>query len=94
VVAVSLHGAIRRSATGSHDPAWDCHAPLVARAIDGLRMTCAELGGSVVVVDAPLEVKRAVDVWGPVPGIDLMRRVKDQFDPAHRLSPGRFVGGI
>ncbi len=36
----------------------------------------------------------AVDVWGPVPALDLMRRVKDQFDPDHRLAPGRFVGGI
>ncbi len=43
---------------------------------------------------APPEVKAAVDVWGPVPALDLMRRVKDQFDPEHRLSPGRFVGGI
>jgi len=30
----------------------------------------------------------------PVPGLDLMHRVKDQLDPEHRLSPGRFVGGI
>ena len=35
-----------------------------------------------------------VDMWGPVPGLDLMRRVKDQFDPDALLAPGRFVGGI
>jgi glycolate oxidase FAD binding subunit len=64
------------------------------RVVDRLRTTCSRLGGSVVVVDAPPEVKSTLDVWGPVPGIDLMRRVKDQFDPEHRLSPGRFVGGI
>ena len=39
-------------------------------------------------------VKTAVDTWGPVPAIDLMRRVKEQFDPERRLAPGRFVGGI
>ena len=56
--------------------------------------TCTEHGGSAVVVDAPAAVKSAVDVWGPIPALDLMRRVKDQFDPDHRLAPGRFVGGI
>lgn len=47
-----------------------------------------------MVLDAPVAVKRAVDVWGPVGGLDLMRRVKSEFDPERRLSPGRFVGGI
>ncbi len=50
--------------------------------------------GSTVVVDAPFEVKQAVDVWGPVAAVSLMRRIKDQFDPDHRLNPGRFVDGI
>jgi glycolate oxidase FAD binding subunit len=55
---------------------------------------CTELGGALVVVDAPAEVKAAVDVWGPVPALELMRRVKEQFDPERRLAPGRFVGGL
>jgi glycolate oxidase FAD binding subunit len=50
--------------------------------------------GSVVVVSAPPRIRSAVDLWGPVPGIALMRAVKDQFDPEHRMAPGRFAGGI
>jgi glycolate oxidase FAD binding subunit len=46
------------------------------------------------VLEAPPAVQAAVDSWGPVPAIDLMRRVKEQFDPERRLAPGRFVGGI
>jgi glycolate oxidase FAD binding subunit len=66
----------------------------VARAVERLRRASAGWGGDVVVLDAPPAVKKALDVWGPVRGLDLMRRVKDQFDPHHRLAPGRFVGGI
>lgn len=66
----------------------------VAATLETLRAVCTARGGAAVVVDAPAAVKGAVDVWGPVPALDLMRRVKDQFDPDHRLSPGRFVGGI
>jgi glycolate oxidase FAD binding subunit len=66
----------------------------VVDAVRRIRETCRRAGGSAVVVDAPAAVKSAVDVWGPVAAIDLMRRVKDQFDPDHRLAPGRFVGGI
>ncbi len=67
---------------------------VVRDTVDRLRQVCTRLGGSTVVVDAPAEVKAAVDVWGPIPALDLMRRVKAQFDPDHRLAPGRFVGGI
>jgi glycolate oxidase FAD binding subunit len=45
-------------------------------------------------VRAPAAVRAAVDVWGPVPSAGLMRSVKDQFDPEHRMAPGRFAGGI
>jgi glycolate oxidase FAD binding subunit len=54
----------------------------------------SEIGGSCVVLSAPPPVRELVDVWGPVAGLELMRRVKEQFDPERILSPGRFVGGL
>jgi glycolate oxidase FAD binding subunit len=65
-----------------------------AEAIDELRGDIAELSGSVVIINTPPDQLGAVDVWGPVSGLEVMRRIKDQFDPEHRMSPGRFVGGI
>jgi len=62
--------------------------------VEPLRQVCATHGGTLVVLDAPPEVKATLDIWGPVAGLDLMRRVKERFDPEHRLAPGRFVGGI
>ncbi|HJW36367.1 MAG TPA: FAD-binding oxidoreductase [Actinomycetes bacterium] len=63
----------------------------IAEAREGL----AARGGSLVVVKAPLHLKRQVDVWGPAgDALGLMRRVKERFDPERRMSPGRFVGGI
>jgi len=66
----------------------------VARLVAGLRSTSAAHDGTVTVLTAPPAVRELVDVWGPVPGLDLMRRLKQQLDPDRRLSPGRFVGGI
>lgn len=66
----------------------------VGSLVGRLRAECTALGGATVVLDAPAEVKATVDTWGPAPALDLMRRVKDQFDPERRLAPGRFVGGI
>jgi glycolate oxidase FAD binding subunit len=47
-----------------------------------------------VVLTAPAGVRDTLDMWGPVHGLALMRRVKEQFDPGRRFAPGRFVGGI
>src|SRR5207237_10192684 len=52
-------------------------------------------GGSLVLQAAPPEVRARIDPWGPPPpSFALLRRVKDNFDPDHRLNPGRFVGGL
>jgi glycolate oxidase FAD binding subunit len=46
--------------------------------------------GHVVVLRAPLEVKQAVDVWGPPLDSDrVMRSLKQMFDPAGILNAGR-----
>jgi glycolate oxidase FAD binding subunit len=49
---------------------------------------------SAVVVHAPPAARDLLDLWGPVSALPLMRAVKDQFDPGHRMAPGRFAGGI
>ena len=55
---------------------------------DALRAAAPGTAAGGRAVDAPDE-PRALDRWGPVPALALMRRVKDQFDPGRRLSPGR-----
>jgi glycolate oxidase FAD binding subunit len=66
----------------------------VGRVVDDLRAAAREAAGHAVVLTAPAPVREHLDLWGPVPGLDLMRRVKRQFDPDARLAPGRFAGGI
>jgi FAD/FMN-containing dehydrogenase len=46
--------------------------------------------GSMAVLAAPAAVLAAAGADRPLPGLDLMRAVKDQFDPGHRMFPGRF----
>jgi glycolate oxidase FAD binding subunit len=69
---------------------------LVRTGLGGLATVAGGLPGvaSAVVLGAPPDVRDSVDVWGPVPSLPLMRAVKDQFDPEHRMAPGRFAGGI
>jgi glycolate oxidase FAD binding subunit len=96
-------------AIGGSGAAGVLHAALPAAAppdavagfVTGLRAALA--GGadagpaaraSVVVLTAPPPVRDGVDMWGPAPSEQLMHAVKDRFDPEHRMSPGRFAGGI
>lgn len=49
-------------------------------------------GGSLVLLSAPPDIRAAIGTWGTAPaGVELMRRLKDQFDPDGVLAPGRFV---
>jgi glycolate oxidase FAD binding subunit len=104
-VANELDPAIAGSAGSgvlSVNVAGDAAADAVARLVTELRAGLASLSAgsvvpstaSAVVLDAPPDVRDAVDLWGPVPSVELMRAVKDQFDPQRRMAPGRLAGGI
>jgi glycolate oxidase FAD binding subunit len=70
-------------------------AAATAQAVEDLRRRIRELGGSLVIQAAPLELRSALDPWGPPAGaVLIMRRVKQRFDPEGRLNAGRLVGGI
>jgi hypothetical protein len=47
-------------------------------------------GGAYVVDSAPLSLRSTIAPWGPAPeGMDLVRSIKREFDPAAILNPGR-----
>jgi glycolate oxidase FAD binding subunit len=63
--------------------------------LPALREAMVRYDGTAVLLRAPEAVRGALDHWGPVgDALDLMRRVKERFDPERRMSPGRFVGGL
>jgi glycolate oxidase FAD binding subunit len=66
----------------------------IVASIDEIRSTLGKFAS--VVLDAPEEVRRKVDVWGRTEdgALALMRRIKERFDPGRVCNPGVFVGGI
>lgn len=68
---------------------------VTAQIVSEMRSLCETQGGFLTVLDSPVTLKQQLDVWGySGNAVDLMRRIKQQFDPTHLLSPHRFVGGI
>jgi glycolate oxidase FAD binding subunit len=67
----------------------------VAEAVNRVRAFAQEAEGNLVILEAPPEVKKRVDVWGLAEkALPLMQRPKAEFDPQRTLNPGRFVGGL
>ncbi|HEU5349389.1 MAG TPA: FAD-binding oxidoreductase [Ktedonobacterales bacterium] len=80
------HGAVRARLAGQPES-------LVA-VTQSLRQAAEAARGALVIEEyAPMLIGR-IDPWGTPAALDLMRRVKAQFDPHNTLNPGRFVGGI
>jgi glycolate oxidase FAD binding subunit len=61
-------------------------------AVGEVRARVEEAGGSLVLISAPDDVRQQVGTWGTAPPtLEVMRRLKDAFDPNHVLNSGRFV---
>ncbi|MFQ5762625.1 MAG: FAD-binding oxidoreductase [Candidatus Bathyarchaeia archaeon] len=68
---------------------------ILVNALTEMRQVASEFEGSLVVEAAPRSVMRRLDAWGVNgPTVEIMRRIKAQFDPGNLMNPGRFVGGI
>ncbi|MGW2094675.1 FAD-binding oxidoreductase [Promicromonospora sukumoe] len=87
--------ALRGTAAGVLHAAVTGTPEATALAVGHLRAAApSPREGTVTVLRASREVRAALDAWGPVGGLDLMRAIKRQLDPGRNLAPGRFVGGI
>jgi glycolate oxidase FAD binding subunit len=64
-------------------------------AVRKLRETAVRASGHAVLLNAPIQLKREVEVWGDPPAaLPLMRALKQALDPQGVCNPGRFVGGL
>ncbi len=56
---------------------------------------CQQHHGFLSILSAPKSIKQQIEPWGYTGNaLEMMRAIKQKFDPQNILSPGRFVGGI
>jgi glycolate oxidase subunit GlcD len=80
-------GRVRVMNASSNDDADS----LCLASLEKLRSWARTAGGTLVIENAPQEIKDSLDAWGDTgTKISLMRRVKMELDPHAMLSPGRF----
>ena len=67
---------------------------LLAILIADLRSRLLSTGGAVVILQRGV-LPPTADIWGPPPApLEVMRSIKQEFDPQRLLNPGKFVGGL
>lgn len=70
-------------------------ATMTPETIVKMRQHCQVQNGFLTVLEAPIAFKEQLDVWGYAGNaLDMMRRIKEKFDPKNILSPQRFIGKI
>jgi glycolate oxidase FAD binding subunit len=64
-----------------------------ADVLAGVQGILLGLADTATILAAPPSWKRGIDVWGRLPeGFDVMRSLRQQFDPERTINPGRFAG--
>tara|TARA_B100001123_G_scaffold179346_1_gene205502 strand:+ start:8232 stop:9566 length:1335 start_codon:yes stop_codon:yes gene_type:complete len=77
------------------DEGYDDFEEAVIISMEKSRDMAVNLGGHFIIERAPENIKSNLDPWGKVGGsIEIMRRMKQEYDPANIFNVGRFVGGI
>ena len=68
---------------------------MVLTAVSDVRMAARQHGGTVLVEICHPSIKVKLDVWGEEPsGMEIIRRIKERFDPQGLLNRGRFLGRL
>jgi glycolate oxidase FAD binding subunit len=76
------------------DPERGAAARLTAFLAD-LRREAGQVEGALTLRDGLTHLAPGFDAWGPIgSSLQIMRRIRERFDPGKVLNPGRFVGGI
>jgi glycolate oxidase FAD binding subunit len=72
-----------------------CGAEDGVAVVTSVRAAAEAAGGYAVVEAAPPELKPRLPLWGQPPGgINLMRQLREKFDPRGIMVPGRFAWGL
>ena len=80
---------------GTVEAHWTADAGSVPGLIESARTAVADAGGTLSIERCPDGLKPGLDVFGDIGApLEIMRRMKQQFDPDGTLSPGRFAGRI
>jgi glycolate oxidase FAD binding subunit len=91
----SVSGGVSLIHASSGLGVWRCAADTTVAEILKMRSHCQSQGGFLTILEAPIACKQQLDVWGySGKPLELMQKIKHQFDPKYILNPHRFVGGI